>query len=429
MSKLGPFFATLLLGTGVSMIFKPILFLSLIVFGLESFALQISLDTPPGDYRVYSLRGSHLTNKTYAQNYSDFSFTVPDQYIVKNSDGTENLILSLQNWRRSTPIADGNPRTRGDIGYYPFKDSQGNNRYIALEHIYNNRRNVVNVSSTKTKIDISGNADFDSSTSSGETISAVTTISGQLNPNDLARETDEVSIDISGAVSEQNFDNELAASLRPQVRPANLQTAVPAVFRDDYPPSTARFSTRNSTAKSYTNSTWANMSVTQQAEYMDRKYSELLRAHDLNSVYSPEVLVCKAYKESTFRPQIKTSASNSTASGISQITRSTAVDTFSRGGWFRSKVEGFTHIRNGREFHERMAGSMLAQMEFGMAILDQKRRDRGLSKSSHNIRTILQGYYGSKSQSANRTYANKIMSCANCVEQSGYTSRCLQKVR
>ena len=63
--------------------FKSILFMSLMIFSLESLALQISLDNPPGDYRVYSLRGSNLTNKTYAQSYNDFSFTVPKQYIVK----------------------------------------------------------------------------------------------------------------------------------------------------------------------------------------------------------------------------------------------------------------------------------------------------------------------------------------------------------
>lgn len=410
---------------------KSIFFLVLMTSGFESFALQITLNNPPGDYRVFSLRGSDLTNRTFAQNFNKFSFTVPDQYIVKNSDGSSNLLSSLQNWRRSTPIADGHPRTdsRG-IGYYPFKDSQGNNRYIALEHIYNNRRNVVTVGSSQPQIDISSDAKKPEAVFVGETLSSVSSASGQLDPNDLARrvDADQASIDISASGSDQQGSgSELATSLRPEARPREFAT--PSSFSDDFPPKTARFSTSRSTAESYTNSRWAGMSYTQKAEYMDRKYGELLRAHNMSGTYSPKILVCKAYKESNFRPQIRTSDSRSTASGVSQITRSTAIDTFSRGGWFRSKVEGFTHIRNGREFHERMAGSMLAQMEFGIAILDQKRRDRGLSASSGNINRILQGYYGSGSASANRTYANKIMSCASCVESSGYSQRCLEMAR
>jgi|GEM_PF-3143128 len=419
---------------------KTVLFICLISFGLETFAFQISLNNPPGDYRVFSLRGRNLGNLTYAKNFEKFSFNVPDKYIIKNPNGSPNLVSSLRNWRRSTPVADGNPRTKNGVGYYPFKDSNGKNRYIALEHIYRNRRSVVSVASKKDKskeveIDISKVFSSNKNLSYGQTLGSVESSPKKLDPNDLARRamTGGVSADVSGykTAAQNGSGGELGSSLRPVLRPSKFKTmyATPSVFRDEFLPRKASFSTRRKTAHSYTNSMWERMSYKQKAEYMDKKYDQLLRAHGLRNTYSPKVLVCKSYKESNFRPQIKTSNPLSTASGVSQITRSTAIDTFSRGRWFRSKVEGFTHIRNGREFHRRMANSMLAQMEFGMAILDQKRRDRGLSKSGSNIDSILQGYYGSYSKNKNRKYSNKILSCMRCVEQFGYSNKCLERAR
>jgi len=409
---------------------KSLAFMILMTVGLEAWALQITLDNPPGDYRVFSLRGSHLTNKTNARHFDSFSFQIPDRFVI-HKNGKADLGASLRNWRFNTPIGDGHPRTKNGVGYYPFKDESGKNRYIALEHIFANRPNVVDYQTNDLVIDLSGDADLDRNI--GQTLSASEArVQRRVNPTALARRVQPSSrITESGDLEiDLGSGDELGSSARPVLRPRSIEKryAVRSTFREEYPPRRASFSESRANANSYTNSNWKKKSYKQKAEYLHVKYDQLLRAHGFRDTYSPSVLVCKSYKESTFNPQIRTSDPRSTASGISQITRSTAIDTFSRGRWFRSKVRGFTHIRNGREFHSRMAGSMLAQMEFGMAILEQKRRDNGLSKSRRNMHTILQRYYGNKSSSANKAYADSIMSCASCAAKSGYVKRCLDKV-
>ena len=107
-------------------------------------AIEVIVERPPGNYRVFSLRGTQLGNPTYARNFSEFTFNIPDNFVKKNRDGKIDLEASLQNWRSNTPIGKEHPRTRKGVGYYPFKDSHGNYHYIALEDIYENHRSHVN---------------------------------------------------------------------------------------------------------------------------------------------------------------------------------------------------------------------------------------------------------------------------------------------
>ncbi len=191
-----------------------------------------------------------------------------------------------------------------------------------------------------------------------------------------------------------------------------------------YPPRTASFSESRRTADSYTNVEWLGMSDLQRANYIMEVSQALVSAHGLS--YSPRVLTCKAFRESCFRPQDTTPGSASTAAGLSQVTVSTARDLFSRGGWFQSKVPGYTEVRDGRTYYNNMAGSMVAQLEIGMAVLHQK----ALDNNTTNIKTLLARYYGTSSSTQNNNYANAIYNCAQCIVDSGQvTLQCLGRAR
>ncbi len=191
-----------------------------------------------------------------------------------------------------------------------------------------------------------------------------------------------------------------------------------------FPPRTAKFSESRKTADSYTNSDWREMDYIQQAKYIMEVSTALTAAHGLP--YSPRIIACKAFRESHFRPQDTAPGSRSTAAGLSQVTKSTIRDLFNRGNWFKSKVPGFTEVTSGNTYYSNMAGSMVAQLEIGIAVLHQKSKDTG----SSNIKTILANYYGTVSESKNQAYANAIYNCADCIKTAGdVTLACLNKAR
>lgn len=188
-----------------------------------------------------------------------------------------------------------------------------------------------------------------------------------------------------------------------------------------YPPRTAAFSESVREAKSFSNQDWKQLSILERAHYLHDVYEALVEAHGYN--YSPRILICKSYLESTFEPQIKNSGSS--ASGLAQVVIGTTRDTLSRGRW-RSVVPGFEDISSGDTYHERMKGNMIAQMDLGLGVLKQKQRDTGKS----DIKDILAAYYGSKSTKANQAYAKKIDDCAVCIEDAKkITEACLNIVK
>ncbi len=261
------------------------------------------------------------------------------------------------------------------------------------------------------------------STISGHLVGAIMTNKGPENRKLAPVRDRPATLNETQAVSETTGGKSSTATVTRNVQRGS------SGLNNDFPPRQAKFSRSRSTSVGYTNTSWLAMSTVQQAQYLMGKYKTLAGLHGLR--FSPELLTCKAYRESLlnlggrkiFQVQRITSVKSSTAAGVSQVTKTTARDTFARGRWFRSKVPGFEGITDGTTFYNQMAGNMIAQMEFGMAILEQKRRDGGF-RSDHSV---LQAYYGHPKKSCQKNYADKVTSCTNCLKSSGVSVRCLDR--
>lgn len=227
--------------------------------------------------------------------------------------------------------------------------------------------------------------------------------------------------DMEGGAQWETFDlfpNALAPLT--SIRPIARQTRTLA---DRYPPRVARFSENSNTANRYTNADWLSLSYSQKAEHVHDVAEALIRAHGLQNIYSPRVVTCKTANESDFRPQIGNTAS--TAKGISQVTEGTVDAVFLQTD-FRFKTPGFEDVRRASTFRSRMARSMNAQIELGLAVFEVKRGEAG---GSTNTTTILKRYRGSGSNACNVDYANRILECAVCIRDNGLTNACLAKAK
>ncbi|MBK7844383.1 MAG: hypothetical protein IPJ71_11905 [Bdellovibrionales bacterium] len=167
---------------------------------------------------------------------------------------------------------------------------------------------------------------------------------------------------------------------------------------------------------------WTRLDTVEKGNELLKGYQELTEAHGLP--YSPQILTCKAYKESTFNPTAKNPGSS--AFGLSQATKSSCKDLFARGDWFIPKVSGFEKIKSGAAYYAKMSGSIIAQMEVGLAILHQKSLDGSLKSLS----STLMAYRGSASAKINRSYAQSIVECGKCIKKaSAVTEECLEIAR
>lgn len=114
-------------------------FVSLYAYGAN---LDFSLKEVPTNYRIRqwnSNLNSVKYNNELSKSFGDLNFSIPKEFLVYDSSSELNLRESLINWRKSTPVAYGNPRTVNGTGYYPFKNADGGFSYIALEHLLDRR--------------------------------------------------------------------------------------------------------------------------------------------------------------------------------------------------------------------------------------------------------------------------------------------------
>ncbi len=191
---------------------------------------------------------------------------------------------------------------------------------------------------------------------------------------------------------------------------------------EPYPPRGAAFTKSLTHSRNLTNENFLNFSLIQKANHIHDIASIIIETHNFD--YSPRIITCKIYKESTFNPQIE--AKHTSAKGISQVTDGTVGAVFSQKTriGFEFKTPGFQNIKEKSEFIKRMAGSMNAQIELGIAVLKLKSVESG----SLRIKTLLRRYYGHKKQICNKDYANRIFDCALCIKRlKGISKKCLKK--
>lgn len=163
---------------------------------------------------------------------------------------------------------------------------------------------------------------------------------------------------------------------------------------------------------------WNKLDLSEKANRLYEGYSGLIKAHQLS--YRPELMVCKAYNESTFNAGVRGIGKKRPAYGLGQVLGSTADDFLDRGRlreessnrfrWFKSVVPGYKDIKNGLQYYDRMGSSLLAQLELGLGVFHQKSLDFSL----RDERSILKRYRGA-SGGINEAYASRIINCANCL--------------
>jgi hypothetical protein len=195
---------------------------------------------------------------------------------------------------------------------------------------------------------------------------------------------------------------------------------------DRYYPRVSAFSSDVNEARRYASEEWNQLSLTEQGNYIRDTYAELNRVHGYN--YSTRVMTCKVYRETAFNPQHK--AGTSSASGLAQVTSGTAQDIFNPQRLnFNFITPGYDSFSDSDKYMDKMADSMVAQMELGLAAIRLK--DPGGS-GENNMRPILERYFGDPDNPINnQIYANNIMRCATCIKNNKdvISPECLAKAK
>lgn len=115
---------------------KPIIAAILLLTFESGLALTITIENPPQNYRTYTRvgRSQQIVHTGSTQGLHSLSFSIPDRYAQGLNPNTDWRTL-LDNWRVSSPATGDQPTLRNDMGYFPFTDSSGHVRFIALEHL------------------------------------------------------------------------------------------------------------------------------------------------------------------------------------------------------------------------------------------------------------------------------------------------------
>ncbi len=195
-------------------------------------------------------------------------------------------------------------------------------------------------------------------------------------------------------------------------------------FVEKYVPTKAEFATNRNTAISYADPKWNALSLTKKAEYAKGVLDDIIKHKGSDYSYiKSNVIVCLINKESEYIPNRRTTDSRSTASGLGQVTNTTLKELLKK-RWFQPLMPGFNKDLTADNYRKRSAKSIVEQLNLIVSTFHLKRAESG----STNLHTILQRYRGA-SAAINKTYADKIMACKNCVDKNGLTESCLNKVK
>jgi hypothetical protein len=221
----------------------------------------------------------------------------------------------------------------------------------------------------------------------------------------------------------------LRLTITPEIAPG-----VPSIY-EMYIPRTAKCSESLDTAKGYASEQWNQLPPVEKAKYLMETYKALNARHGFD--YSYRILTCKAYRESTFDTQIDTGIPGSSARGISQAVKDTVEYLFRpkpksskdpAGFGFKSKLRGFENLTGAQVFEE-MCGSMLLQMEVGLAVMDMKSAE---NNGTENAMKLMASYYGHPAHHCcNELFGRSIYDCATCIRDNGDvpTQKCLDQAK
>lgn len=118
--------------------------LLIVLLSFQAYGVTIEVVSPE-DYRVRSFTGTTLV-QTSESLPDRIRFEIPDQFVSRLSSGQVDIERSLERWRMGTRTEKGTPLvypgrvgqcayqfgTRVGCDMYPFKNEQGETRYIAL---------------------------------------------------------------------------------------------------------------------------------------------------------------------------------------------------------------------------------------------------------------------------------------------------------
>lgn len=201
-------------------------------------------------------------------------------------------------------------------------------------------------------------------------------------------------------------------------------TGSSTVFVEKYIPVKAEFAKKRSTAISYADPKWNALSLTKKAEYTKGVLDDIIKRKGADYSYiKSNVIVCLINKESEYIPNRRTPDSKSTASGLGQVTNTTLKELL-RKRWFQPLMPGFNKDLTADAYRQKSARSIVEQLNLIVSTFHLKRAESG----STNLHTILKRYRGA-SAAINKTYADKIMACKDCIDKNGITESCLNKVK
>lgn len=340
-----------------------------IFFVSISHALDIHLNNPPGDYNIYNWSGSSVKHAgIMSKDVSGFKFSIPDKYVVNKKSGEVDLRATLRKWRKGTPALEGNPRTKNGLGFYPFTDSSGRQRYMALEYLNDRVKNY-----------------------SGTTLSVhgAATDGGQEIKGD--DKTNNPPAQVITAGEDDNSSEVVGGDSQPQV-----VEEIPAGTGETY----------DLTQCYYGKICWNGVSFSSRVKKIVSNVEFINSLH--NAKLNPRYLLCTGWRESTFNPGALGGVKEK---GLFQVRPSTGKAALRYG----PKLPGFKDMSSS-QYMEKMVNSTLAQTELSFLTLKMKIVEGAPSSvlngtgSVADYKALAKRYNGGSEK-----YARAISNCYSCL--------------
>ena len=182
------------------------------------------------------------------------------------------------------------------------------------------------------------------------------------------------------------------------------------------------------------NDAWRGLSYEQRFFYT----LQVAKKYSLNYGIEPELMTCLVSKENhTFSPGLINftlcTTKESTAIGLTQITRSTVKDLHNNK--YYSLVPKYKNEKRFSKIYDTLTQSPELQIERSMAILGKLKSPVPLTISSKNslknYNRSLKKYYAHPCREKNNMYAKNILNCYSCLKRSNqmFSKKCLARAQ